>query len=261
MASAHLSTSPRLHLHACARLAHAVWSQIRAAFYKGTSYVFYLYGPAWLWSVLLYPVFCWHKQELLLAKVKEYWLTSPVVKAMQPSPKGPSGAPPLTALGFVDLLEMLVGIAALQGTLALMLSALYQMPSGYAHAVATDEAELRAAVLECARLDAPVTGSHCIVNEEAGMAVTIGGYRYTVPAGTTLFLSFTLANTDEARFARPYVFDPSARTGLAEQLTSFNSVGERTNRAAPRICPGRMVAVQATVDLIKAIVSAQALQA
>jgi len=162
---------------------------------------------------------------------------------------GPNG---MTRESLVEMIHMLFGIAGFQGTIALATNCLTQMPEGYADEVIHDEdiAKLRNAVLECARLDSPVTGSHCIVDDEKGFVTEIGGKIMNFPTGTVLFTGMTIANLDEKRFPNPFVFDPENRD--FSKLTSFNSIGESTNPSAPRICPGREVALSAVMLMMKA---------
>ena len=151
---------------------------------------------------------------------------------------------------------MFVGVAAFQGARSLAISCMTQMPKGYAEQVVQDEdpAKLRNAILECARLDAPVTGAHCIVDDKDGLTTVIGGKRFKFPRGTTLFTGMTIANLDKNRFPNPFVFDPENRD--FSKLTSFNSIGESTNPNAPRICPGRNFAVSAIELMMKAKIAA-----
>ena len=53
----------------------------------------------------------------------------------------------------------------------------------------------------------------------------------------------------------PFVFDPENRD--FSKLTSFNSVGESTNPKAPRICPGRKLALSVVDQMIRAKVEAE----
>ena len=164
-------------------------------------------------------------------------------------PDGPDG---MTRESLVEMIHMVFGVAGFQGTIALAANCLTQMPEGYADEVMHDEdiAKLRNAVLECSRLDSPVTGAHCIVDDEEGFGTEIGGKKMNFPKDTVLFTGMTIANLDEKRFLNPFVFDPENRD--FSKLTSFHSVGESTNPLAPRICPGREVALSAVMLLMKA---------
>ena len=170
-------------------------------------------------------------------------------RVLKDVPDGPDG---LTKANLVKVLHLIFGIAAFQGTIALATTCLTKMPEGYADEVIQDEdvGKLRNAVLECARLDTPVTGFHCIVEDNEGFATQIGGKTFKFPKGTLLFTGMIIANLDEKRFPNPFVFDPENRD--FSKLTSFHSVGDSTNPSAPRICPGREVALSAVMLMMKA---------
>lgn len=220
-------------------------------FYKGGKYVLYLYGPSWISRIYGDP----KPVRDNLDKVCEYFSEhSSVLRNVQ---AGPSG---LDKPALLEMLNLIVGIAAFQGTKALALTAMVQMPKGYAKTVAAADAagssKLRNAILECARLDTPVTGAHLIVDNADGLTTQIGGKTLTFRRGTVVFTGFTIANVDAKRFPNPFVFDPENRD--FSKLTSFNSVGESTNLQAPRICPGREIAIETVAQLIKAKTTAEA---
>jgi len=171
-------------------------------------------------------------------------------RVLKDVPDGPDG---LTKRHLIEMMQMVFGIAAFQGTLALAICCLTQMPKGYADGIITDEEDLgklRNAVLECARMNTPVSGAHSIVDDDEGFVTKIGGKNIKFPKGTTLFTGMNVANLDEKRFPNPFVFDPENRD--FSKLTSFHSVGESTNTSAPRICPGREVALSMVMLMIKA---------
>ena len=95
-----------------------------------------------------------------------------------------------------------------------------------------------------------------IVDNADGLTTQIGGKTLTFRRGTVVFTGFTIANVDAERFPNPFVFDPENRD--FSKLTSFNSVGESTNLQAPRICPGREIAIETVAQLIKAKTTAEA---
>ena len=171
-------------------------------------------------------------------------------RVLKDVPDGPDG---LTRNDLMEMLHMVFGIAAFGGTSALTMSCLTQkMPEGYAAEVMRDEdnVKLRNAVLECSRLNAPVTSAHCIVDDDEGFTTQIGRKTIKFPNGTVLCTGIILANIDEKRYPNPFVFDPENRD--FSNLTSFNSVGDSTNPSAPRICPGREVALSTVMLMMKA---------
>jgi len=244
------------------------------ASYVSIKFVFNLYGPEWIkiCSSMNTPI------RSSLDKVAVFLAEHS--KVLKDVPDGPDG---LTKDDLIEAIHMLFGIAAFQGTRALANACMTQMPKGYAEQVVQDEEEgiwalannlcmppqglaeqatteymnpskLRNAILECARLDAPVTGAHCIVDDKDGLTTVIGGKRFKFPRGTILFTGMTIANLDKNRFPNPFVFDPENRD--FSKLTSFNSIGESTNPNAPRICPGRNFAVSAIELMMKAKIAA-----
>ena len=135
----------------------------------------------------------------------------------------PDGPAELTKADLIEMIHLIFGIAAFQGTRALATTSMTQMPKGYAETVVNDEDtnKLRNAILECARLDTPVTGAHCLVDDDEGLTTTIGGKTLKFPNGTIIFNAMTLANVDESRYVNPFVFDPENRDFT--KLTSFVS--------------------------------------
>jgi cytochrome P450 len=106
------------------------------------------------------------------------------------------------------------------------------------------------------KIDAPVPSAHCIVDDDEGFTTQIGGKAIKVPNG--ICTGIILANIDEKRYPNPFVFDPENRDFI--NLTTFNSVGDSTNPSAPRICPGREVALSAVMLMMKAKSEAESAQ-
>jgi len=106
-------------------------------------------------------------------------------RVLKDVPDGPDG---LTRYDLMDMLHLIFGIAAFGGTSALASTSLTQMPEGYADEVIHDEdnAKLRNAVLECARLNAPVPIAQSIVDDDEGFTTQIGRKAIKFPKGTVL---------------------------------------------------------------------------
>jgi len=213
-------------------------------------FVFNLYGPGWL--AKLTPL---GKNQKAMRENTDKFIKflsehSGVLKDIK---NGPGG---LDAKALYESIPMIFAIAGFNGTRSLAKTSMTQMPKDYQKEVANDRMKLVNAILECARMDTPVTGAHQIVDDKEGLTTEIGGKKMTFPRGTVLFTAMTLANVDEERFPDPYVFDPEKRD--FGKLTSFNSVGEDTYDASPRICPGRNFAVMAAANMIRVKYEAEA---
>lgn len=215
-------------------------------------FVFNLYGPGWV--AKLTPL---GKNQKAMRKNIDTFIDflsehSAVLKDIQ------NGSGGLSKKELYESIPMIYGIAGFNGTKALVGTSMKQMPKDYQKEVANDPMKLVNAILECARMDTPVTGAHQIVDDKDGLTTEIGGKKMTFPRGTVIFTAMTLANVDEERYPDPFVFDPEKRD--FGKLTSFNSVGEDTYDASPRICPGRNFAVMAAANMIRVKHEAEANQ-
>jgi len=213
-------------------------------------FVFNMYGPGW--AAKLTPL--GKNQKAMRENIDKFInFLSEYSAVLQDVQKGPGG---LNKEELYESIPMIFAIAGFNGTRSLAKTSMTQMPKDYQKEVANDPMKLVNAILECARMDTPVTGAHQIVDDKEGLTTEIGGKKMTFPRGTILFTAMTLANVDEERFPDPFVFDPEKRD--FGKLTSFNSVGEDTYDASPRICPGRNFAVMATANMIRAKYEAEA---
>jgi len=211
----------------------------------GLDYVLNLYGPKNI--VRFIPPLAKNKkpiQDNVDIFVAALYNHSKVLENVKDGAKG------LGKQELCTLIPMLFAIAGFQGTKALATTSLTQMPEEYQKLVVNDEPKLINAILECSRMDAPVTGAHQIVDDQDGLTTQIGKEEINFPEGTILFTGMTIANLDEERFENPYVFDPENRD--FSKLTSFNAVGEKSYKPSPRICPGRNVAIMTVAKMIKA---------
>jgi cytochrome P450 len=160
-----------------------------------------------------------------------------------------NGSGGLSKKELCESIAFIFSIAGFNGTRSLAKTSMEQMPKDYQKEVANDPIKLENAILECARMDCPVSGAHQIVDDKDGLTTEIGGKKMTFPRGTILFTAMILANVDEERFSDPFVFDPEKRD--FGKLTSFHSVGEDTYDASPRICPGRKFGIMAVANMIR----------
>ena len=225
---------------------------LHRTYYDDLKYVFYHYGPRLVSKLSS----CYNNPRIMrdnLERVKEFILQESAI--LQEMPDIVDERTGFKKDDLVEMMHIVMGIAALQGTKSLASNALSRMPKGYAATIVNDDQKLRNAILECARLDTPVTGSHCVVDNDDGITTQIGGKFLSFKKGTLLFNGMTIANLDQERFPSPFVFDPDNRD--FSKLTSFHSVGESTNVTSPRICPGKNIAITAVMEIIKAIIAVQ----
>jgi len=109
-----------------------------------------------------------------------------------------------------------------------------------------DEVEVRKYILECLRLDAPVSVTHRVATES--FTTDIAGKSYTFPKGTRIGMNIGLANIDQKKWGETaYEFDMQ-RPGLLESYLSFNSVG---GSHAGRECPGKDLVLGLLSELVR----------
>jgi len=116
----------------------------------------------------------------------------------------------------------------------------------------TDRGALRSYIMECVRLNPPVSTSAHLAMER--MNVNMGGNSYSFPKGTPMTIAMNIGGVD------PDYWGPSARSfkanrpGLEEKLMAFHSVGPRS---AGRICPGREVTLNMITDMLVVVGAAR----
>jgi hypothetical protein len=169
----------------------------------------------------------------------------------------------MTRRELAKLMTSIVSIAALQGPLHLGYTAMgyrplpaYQGrqtadidPTQYWDALDLDDREsVRLYLLECARLWAPVTATHRIATES--FTATVAGAERTFPKGTNVLIPISLGMLDEGFWgATAYEFN-AQRENLCPFHMGFHSVGERS---AGRICPGKDIALDMLVDVLRVV--------
>jgi len=119
----------------------------------------------------------------------------------------------------------------------------------------TDDNEILSYILECTRLDSPVSVVHRVLETE--YTGEFGSNAYTFPAGTKVAVPLAMGNVDEALWndgsASAYAFDMH-RPNLHDKYMSFNSIG---TQSGGRECPGRLLVQQLLIKLVKAIGTAR----
>jgi cytochrome P450 len=169
----------------------------------------------------------------------------------------------MTRRELAKLMTAIMGIAALQGPLHLGYTAMGYRPLPAYKGRQTAEIDvtrhwdelnlddreaIRLYLLECARLWAPVSATHRIATEP--FTAMIAGKERQFPAGTKILIPMSLGLLDEGFWgATTYEFDAN-RANLCPYHMGFHSVGERH---AGRICPGKEVALEMLVDVIRTV--------
>lgn len=103
----------------------------------------------------------------------------------------------------------------------------------------SDTDEVQQYIMECTRLDAPVSVAHHVSLTE--FTVEIDGSSYTYPKGTKIAIPIGLGNTDKKFWGEDaYIFNLS-RPELMGNILSFNSKG---SLHAGRECPGKELVMQ-----------------
>jgi len=116
----------------------------------------------------------------------------------------------------------------------------------------TDRGALRSYIMECVRLNPPVSTSAHLATEE--IKVTMGGQSYTFPKGTPMTIAMNIGNIDPDLWGPSVTSFEAARPGIEEKLMSFHSFGLKS---AGRICPGREVTLNMVTDLLAVVGAAR----
>jgi hypothetical protein len=203
----------------------------------------------------------------LIERAATIYENSPALADFQPD----STANPMTRRELAKLMTSIVSIAALQGPLHLGYTAMgfrrfpaYQgrqtdsilQRRGYANDPTQhwdsidldDRSSLRLYLLECARLWAPVSATHRVAT--APFTATVAGTERTFPAGTKVLIPISLGLLDKGFWgATAYDFNPQ-RENLCPFHMGFHAVGDRS---AGRICPGKDIALDMLVDVLRVV--------
>ncbi|MFT4626968.1 MAG: hypothetical protein ACI8PZ_005649 [Myxococcota bacterium] len=165
------------------------------------------------------------------------WIeASPGLEAYAPTEESGS----LTKRQWAELVNSLIGIAALGGGGNLIVRMLSETPADHAIDLDDDRAVM-GAVLEAARRHAPVNNINVELTE--ARSYTVSGTRVELPKGTVVAASIGLASVDPSQWPDPSAFDPE-RPNLQDAIVNFNTLGYHpTGDTGRRTCPGRNVAV------------------
>ncbi len=139
-----------------------------------------------------------------------------------------------------------MGIAGCVGTSQLCYQVLDAIPTDYDINL-SDKMEVTRAVLEAARMKAPVNNVNVILQNP--LSLVIKGKEYTFTKGTPVAASIGLSSVDAQEFENPHTFDPE-RENLLSSTINFNHVGYSAVGAGKRQCPGRNIAIRLASDLL-----------
>ncbi len=169
----------------------------------------------------------------------------------------------MTRRELAKLMVSLMSIAGLQGPLHLGRTAMGGHPlpaykgretgeidtTAYWDELDLDEREaIQLFLLECSRLNMPVSASHRIATEP--FTVTVAGKERTFPAGTKILIPMLLGMLSQD-FWGPTAYEFNAqRNNLCPFHMGFHSVGDRH---AGRICPGKGIALEMLTDVISTV--------
>lgn len=184
--------------------------------------------------------FCQGKRPRLFSSLTEVVLSSPGLDDYVPSFESAN----LSKHNYAEIVLATIGIFGCVGSYNLCLQVLNGIPEDYEINM-DDKKEVTLAILEAARLKAPVDIVNIILKEE--LIVTIQKISYNLPVGTIIAANIGLASVDPEFFKDPNTFDPN-RENLMSSSLIFNHVGYEPIGAGTRQCPGRNIAMKMASD-------------
>ena len=176
-------------------------------------------------------------------KVQDWILESPLLSNYVPSAENGNQS----KTDYAQMIFSVVGIAGILGTSNLLLNVL-AIPQD-ASIDMNNKKQVMNAVLESARVKAPVNTVNAILVEERSMVVN--GKERRIPAGSVVGGSIGLASLDPAVFPSPDTYNHE-RENLVKAVINFNAVGFNVVGAGTRQCPGRNVAMKIASDVLLA---------
>jgi len=102
-----------------------------------------------------------------------------------------------------------------------------------------DTQEIQQYIMECTRLDTPVSVTHRVATEQ--FSVESRGKQYTFPSGTRIGIPLALGNTDKEFWGDDAFEFDHHRPDLMDNILSFNSVGDKH---PGRECPGKELVME-----------------
>ena len=189
------------------------------------------------------PAFLLGRQRRELAGIQALFASSPAVQAYSPA-AGDIGREQLA-----ELTMPVLGVAAFGGGTGLLKAILQHVPPDADLALDDRMAVLRA-VLEAARLEAPVNNVNVVLGKAT--AYRIGDTDVVFPPGTTVAACMGLAGHDPGTFDAPGEFRPD-RANLLDDILVFHSHGlPDPSDGGGRRCPGRNIAIAMGSDFLVA---------
>jgi len=182
------------------------------------------------------------KRNTAITKVLKFIMKSPSMENYTPSEENTN----LSRENYARLLMEIIGIAAIVGSSNLCVSILTKIPDDYPIKMDSRN-EVLLAVLEVARLFAPVNNINVVLHKEKKLTINKRGYAF--PPGTLVAANIGVANLDSKVFTYPETFNPH-RLLLERATLSFNHVGFNPVGSGVRQCPGRNIAVKLAGDLL-----------
>ena len=177
-----------------------------------------------------------------LNRVTEFVLGSPLMAEYVPGEANGKQS----SEAYAEMMINVISIAGILGTANLLREVLL-IPESAAIDL-NDNKDVMMAILEAARLRAPVNNVNILIPEEKIMLVN--GKQTTLPANTNVAASLGLASLDSGVFSQPDVYNHK-RENLIMAVLNFNHVGFSPEGSGTRQCPGRNIAMKCASDVLK----------
>jgi len=204
-----------------------------------------------------YPHGYFMSQTEQIDKVCEIYMASPAFQHFQ---EGQSQFKDMTRRELAALSSSIMRIAGVQGflqTSKIVLGAFKMqeypgVPERFDQRTVWDQLDLKndeeiqSYIMECIRLDSPVSITHHVATEPFSVDMRGGTYNY--PAGTKIAVPIGLGNLDKEFWGEDvYSFDIK-RAKLKDNLLSFHSRGDvHTGRE----CPGKALVMTTLTEMVK----------
>lgn len=182
------------------------------------------------------------KRRRLISSLTELVMSSPALENYFPN----DSTVFMSKSRYAEILLEVTGIAGCLGSFNLCIQVLNDIPQEYPINL-EDKMEMTLAVLEAARLRAPVNNVNVILHKE--MTLSVNYTPYVFPRGTVVAASIGLASLDPNEFDQPMEFNPK-RSNLIKSSITFNHVGFSPVGSGKRQCPGRNIAMKMACDLL-----------
>uniref|UniRef100_A0A7S3QBI4 Cytochrome P450 n=1 Tax=Chaetoceros debilis TaxID=122233 RepID=A0A7S3QBI4_9STRA len=200
----------------------------------------YVFGAVKPFSALFHCFQC--SRTSRIKRLKEVVLATPLLLGYVPSEANGH----LSADEYAEMLVSVCGIAGILGTSNLIKNVAKAIPENVSIDL-SDQREVMRAVLEAARIRAPVNNVNVLTTTVKTMRVN--NKLKTLPMNTVFAGSIGLACFDESVFANPKKYDHK-RENIEKAVLNFNHVGFSPEGAGTRQCPGRNIAMKLAADFL-----------